>query len=108
MRRSRLLLVVILRRKQYQYRLYNNSIEFEKNIIYEDNHLLVCNKFHGLLSQSGNSNDEKEGTIIDHAKLYLKEKYQKPNNAYIGLVHRLDRPTSGVLILSKTSKSLSR
>ena len=86
---------------QYPYRLYHSIVDFEKHIIYEDNHLLVCNKLNGILSQSGDNIEQKE-SIIDYAKSYLKHKYSKPYDAYVGLVHRLDRPTSGVLILSKT------
>jgi 23S rRNA pseudouridine1911/1915/1917 synthase len=67
--------------------------------------MLVCNKRSGILSQSDNDNNE---SILDHAKSYLKKRYKKAGDAFIGLVHRLDRPSSGALILAKTSKALER
>ena len=79
------------------------SIPFE--ILFEDNHLLIVNKPGGVLSQGDNTGDP---SIIDLAKKYVKEKYDKPGNVFIGLPHRLDRPSSGVIVLCKTSKSLSR
>lgn len=74
-------------------------------IIYEDNHIIAINKACGTLVQSDIT---KEPTIQDDVKAYLKEKYNKPGNVYLGLPHRLDRPTSGLLLLAKTSKSLGR
>ena len=75
------------------------------NIIYEDNHLIIINKAPGELSQSDIT---KDPSLVDDLKVYLKHKYQKKGNVYLGLVNRLDRPTSGLLIFSKTSKSLIR
>ena len=75
------------------------------NIIYEDNHLILINKTPGELSQSDITNDP---SLVDELKYYLKIKYQKKGNVYLGLVNRLDRPTSGILIFTKTSKSLTR
>ena len=75
------------------------------NIIYEDNHLIIINKAPGELSQSDKT---KDISLVDELKNYLKVKYNKQGNAYLGLVNRLDRPTSGLLIFSKTSKSLTR
>ena len=75
------------------------------NIIYEDNHLIIINKAPGELSQSDKT---KDISLVDQLKNYLKVKYNKQGNAYLGLVNRLDRPTSGLLIFSKTSKSLTR
>ena len=75
------------------------------NIIYEDNHLIIINKAPGELSQSDIT---KDPSLVDDIKVYLKYKYQKKGNVYLGLVNRLDRPTSGLLIFSKTSKSLTR
>ena len=75
------------------------------NIIYEDNHLIIINKAPGELSQSDIT---KDPSLVDDLKVYLKHKYQKKGNVYLGLVNRLDRPTSGLLIFSKTSKSLTR
>ena len=78
-----------------------NSLE----ILYEDNHLLVINKPSGLLSQ-GDQTGEKP--LIEYSKDYIKKKYNKPGNVFLGLVHRLDRPTSGVIVFARTSKALSR
>ena len=74
-------------------------------IEYEDNHLLVINKASGELSQSDYT---KDPSLVDKLKNYLKVKYQKSGNVYLGLVNRLDRPTTGLLIFTKTSKALSR
>ncbi len=74
-------------------------------ILYEDNHLLVLNKPGGLLVQGDHSG---ASTLLEKAKLYLKEKYQKPGNVYLGLVHRLDRMTSGVIVFARTSKAAAR
>ena len=75
------------------------------NIIYEDNHLIIINKAPGELSQSDKT---KDISLVDELKNYLKVKYNKQGNAYLGLINRLDRPTSGLLIFAKTSKSLTR
>ncbi len=74
-------------------------------ILYEDNHVLSVFKPAGLLSQGPG---EKQNTLVDIAKEWIKIKYEKPGNVYLGLVHRLDRPVSGVVILAKTSKAASR
>lgn len=74
-------------------------------VLYEDNHIIVVVKPNNVLSQSDNTNDLDMLTII---KKYLKEKYNKPGNVYLGLVHRLDRPVSGVMVFAKTSKAASR
>ncbi|MCG2715534.1 MAG: RluA family pseudouridine synthase [Candidatus Marinimicrobia bacterium] len=71
-------------------------------IIYEDNHLLVVCKPPGILIQGDVTGDI---TLLSIAKEYLKEKYQKQGNVYIGLVHRLDRPASGVVVFARTSKA---
>lgn len=75
------------------------------DIIYEDNHLIVINKPVGKLVQGDETGDEP---LSETVKSYIKEKYNKPGNVYLGVVHRLDRPTSGVLLFAKTSKALSR
>jgi 23S rRNA pseudouridine1911/1915/1917 synthase len=75
------------------------------DILYEDNHCLAVNKPAGLLTQGDATGDR---SLVDLAGAYLKEKYQKPGNVYVGLVHRLDRPTSGVVVLARTSKAASR
>ena len=74
-------------------------------ILYEDNHLIVCIKPAGVLSQSDGSGAPDMLTIL---KRYIKEKYQKPGEVYLGLVHRLDRPVSGVMVFARTSKAASR
>src|SRR5690554_8172568 len=74
-------------------------------IIYEDNHLLVVVKPPGVLSQGDITNDIDMLTIL---KNYIKEKYQKPGNVYLGLVHRLDRMVGGLMVFAKTSKAASR
>jgi len=76
-----------------------NSKEFKNRIIYEDNHLLVVNKTAGLLVQGDKTKDK---TLIDFGKEYLKKEYDKPGNVFLGLTHRLDRPVSGAVILTKT------
>jgi 23S rRNA pseudouridine1911/1915/1917 synthase len=75
------------------------------DIVYEDNHLIIVNKSAGELSQSDYT---KDLSLVDKVKNYIKTKYKKPGNVYLGLVNRLDRPTSGLVIFSKTSKSLAR
>jgi len=77
----------------------------EEHILFEDNHLLIINKPSGILSQGDRTGDP---SILDLAKTYIKTKYNKPGAVFLGLPHRLDRPTSGALILCRTSKSLSR
>ena len=74
-------------------------------IAYEDNHIIVVFKPAGILSQADKSGDVNMLTII---KSYLKEKYNKPGNVYLGLVHRLDRPVGGVMVFAKTSKAAAR
>lgn len=74
-------------------------------ILYEDNHIIVAEKPPNIPSQSDKTEDEDMLTII---KQYIKEKYNKTGNVYLGLVHRLDRPVGGVMIFAKTSKAASR
>ncbi|WP_313566973.1 RNA pseudouridine synthase [Empedobacter sp.] len=74
-------------------------------ILFEDNHLLIINKKAGELAQGDETGDIP---LIDSLKDYIKERDNKPGNVFLGLVHRLDRPTSGVLIFAKTSKALTR
>ena len=75
------------------------------SIIYEDNHLIGVNKLSGQLVQGDKTNDL---TLPDYIKEYLKEKFKKPGNVFCGVIHRLDRPTSGVVLFARTSKALSR
>jgi 23S rRNA pseudouridine1911/1915/1917 synthase len=75
------------------------------DVLFEDNHCLAVNKPAGLLSQGDATGDP---SLIDLATLYLKARFNKPGNVYVGLLHRLDRPTSGVVLLAKTSKAAGR
>ncbi|NTW23724.1 MAG: RNA pseudouridine synthase [Lentimicrobium sp.] len=74
-------------------------------ILFEDNHLLIVNKRPGDIVQGDKTGDLP---LTEHLKLYLKEKYNKPGEVFLGLVHRLDRPVSGAVIFARTSKSLTR
>ncbi len=74
-------------------------------ILYEDNHLLVVRKPIGVLSQGDHTGDPN---LLDLGKAYLKDKYQKPGNVFLGLVQRLDRPVSGVMVFARTSKGAAR
>ena len=80
-------------------------MQYNVNVIYEDNHLLVVEKPINVPVQEDNSKDKDMLTIL---KEYLKLKYNKPGNVYLGLVHRLDRPVGGVMVFAKTSKCASR
>lgn len=74
-------------------------------IIYEDNHIIVVEKIPNIPSQADKTGDTDMLTLV---KQYIKEKYNKPGNVYLGLVHRLDRPVGGIMIFAKTSKAASR
>lgn len=74
-------------------------------VLYEDNHIIVVRKPPNIPSQADKTKDEDMLTII---KKYLKEKYHKPGNVYLGLIHRLDRPVGGVMVFAKTSKAAAR
>ena len=74
-------------------------------ILYEDNHIIVVVKPHNVPTQEDESGDKDMLTMV---KEYVKEKYNKEGEAFIGLVHRLDRPTGGVMVFAKTSKAASR
>ena len=80
-------------------------VDGKVNVIYEDNHIIVVEKPRNVLVQADNTNDLDLLTIV---KKYLKEKYQKPGNVYLGLVHRLDLNTEGIMVLAKTSKAAKR
>lgn len=75
------------------------------NILYEDNHTIAVEKPAGILSQGDKTGDPN---MLDTVKFYLREKYKKPGNVFVGLVHRLDRNVSGVMLFAKTSKGASR
>tara|TARA_Y100001001_G_scaffold1925_1_gene2025 strand:+ start:527 stop:1237 length:711 start_codon:yes stop_codon:yes gene_type:complete len=74
-------------------------------VLFEDNHLIVINKRVGDIVQGDKTGDDPLSEVV---KQYLKEKHNKPGNVYLGVVHRLDRPTSGIVLFSKTSKALPR
>ena len=74
-------------------------------VVYEDNHIIVVNKTASEIVQADKTGDTPLSEIV---KQYLKEKYQKPGNVFIGVTHRLDRPVSGLVVFAKTSKALSR
>lgn len=75
------------------------------HVLYEDNHCLVVDKPAGLLTMGDHTG---EATLVDAARDYLRRKYNKPGNVFVGVVHRLDRPVSGVVLLARTSKAASR
>ncbi|MEH6771342.1 RNA pseudouridine synthase [Maribacter arcticus] len=74
-------------------------------VLFEDNHLIIINKRPGDIVQGDKTGDKP---LSDTVKAYLKKKYNKPGNVYLGVVHRLDRPTSGIVMFAKTSKALPR
>ena len=80
-------------------------MNIEKSVLHEDNHLMIINKPANILSQGDQTRDI---TILDLVKPFIKERDNKPGNVFLQIAHRLDRPVSGVLILCKTSKSLTR
>lgn len=77
----------------------------ENQILFEDNHIIIINKKAGQLVQGDKTGDI---SLLDEVKSYIKQKYSKPGNVFAGLVHRIDRPTSGIVIFAKTSKALTR
>lgn len=74
-------------------------------VIYEDNHLIIVSKRSGEIVQGDKTGDK---TLGDAVKQYIKERYAKPGNVFLGVVHRLDRPVSGLVVFARTSKALSR
>lgn len=89
--------------QEYKVKIEENEINLK--IIYEDNHIIVVEKPANIPSQGDKTGDLDMLTII---KASLKEKYNKPGNVYLGLVHRLDRPVGGVMVFAKTSKAAAR
>jgi 23S rRNA pseudouridine1911/1915/1917 synthase len=77
----------------------------DADILYEDNHLIAVNKRAGDIVQVDDTGDE---SLDEKVKRYIAQKYSKPNGAFLGVVHRLDRPVSGVILFAKTSKALER
>lgn len=74
-------------------------------VLYEDNHIIIVNKESGEIVQGDKTGDTPLSDIV---KAYIKEKYAKPGNVFLGVVHRLDRPVSGIVVFARTSKALSR
>lgn len=87
-----------------QIKYINHDIT-DKDILYEDNHLIAVNKRAGDIVQVDDTGDE---SLDEKLKKYIAKKYNKPNGAFLGVVHRLDRPVSGVILFAKTSKALDR
>ena len=80
---------------------FSNPME----VLYEDNHIIIVNKAAGEIVQGDKTGDS---TLADAVKAYIKKKYAKPGEVFLGIVHRLDRPVSGVVVYARTSKALSR
>ncbi len=95
--------MAIFAQNVYFYEMITEKSKLE--ILYEDNHLIAVFKPAGLLVQGDITG---EPTLMDEVKKYLKEKYKKPGNVFLGLVHRLDRPVSGIVLFAKTSKGAAR
>ena len=74
-------------------------------IVYEDNHIIIVNKSSSEIVQGDKTGDKP---LVETVKEYIKEKYQKPGNVFLGVVHRLDRPVSGLVVFARTSKALTR
>lgn len=79
--------------------------EVKSNVLYEDNHLVIVNKPAGVLIQGDSTGDKP---LVEHVRDYIRKKYNKPGNVFCGVVHRLDRPVSGVVVFARTSKALDR
>ena len=75
------------------------------NILFEDNHLIIVNKHSGDIVQADKTGDKP---LVDKVKEYVKEKYQKPGDVFLGIPHRIDRPTTGIVIFCRNSRSLER
>ena len=87
---------------EFKYTSYDIT---DSDVLYEDNHLIAINKRAGDIVQVDDTGDE---SLEDKVKKYIAKKYNKPNGAFLGVVHRLDRPVSGVILFAKTSKALER
>lgn len=83
----------------------SDKLPLKERILFEDNHLIAVNKLPSEIVQGDKTGDEPLSEALKH---YLKEKYQKPGNVFLGVIHRLDRPVSGVVVFAKTGKALSR
>lgn len=82
-----------------------HSTKDNLQVLFEDNHIIIVNKRAGDIVQGDKTQDKPLSEVV---KEYIKEKYNKPGNVYLGVVHRLDRPTSGIVIFARTSKALER
>ena len=89
-------------RPEFKYTNYDLT---DADVLYEDNHLIAINKRAGDIVQVDDTGDE---SLDEKVKKYIAKKYDKPNGAFLGVVHRLDRPVSGVILFAKTSKALER
>src|SRR6202142_1723925 len=89
-------------RPEFKYTPYDIT---DEDILYEDNHLIAINKRAGDLVQIDETGDEP---LDEKVKKYITKKYNKPNGAFLGVMHRLDRPVSGLILFAKTSKGLER
>ena len=83
----------------------STSLPVKARVLYEDNHFIIVNKQAGELVQGDRTDDQ---TLADKLKAFIKERDAKPGNVFLGIPHRLDRPVSGIVIYTKTSKGLSR
>jgi 23S rRNA pseudouridine1911/1915/1917 synthase len=81
------------------------EVPFEPEVLYEDNHIIALNKRPSEIVQGDKTGDMP---LSDKLKLFLRDKYEKPGNVFVGVVHRLDRPVSGIVLFAKTSKALER
>lgn len=89
-------------RPKFEYTSFDIT---DKDVLYEDNHLIAINKRAGDIVQVDDTGDE---SLDEKVKKYIAKKYNKPNGAFLGVVHRIDRPVSGVILFAKTSKALDR
>lgn len=90
----------------YLCTMKSNSLNLQDLVvIYEDNHLIAVNKPAGILVHGDETGDL---TLVDQVKMYIKIRYEKPGDVFLGVIHRLDRPVSGVVIFGRTSKALTR
>lgn len=92
-------------KKQKPYQQISSMDITDEDILFEDNHLIAVNKRGGDIVQVDTTGDE---SLDEKVKKYIAKKYNKPNGAFLGVVHRLDRPVSGVILFAKTSKALDR